>query len=65
LYLLPARLYIQISGASRAWNVGIAATTVKGYTIYEEQFADLVEALKRAEDGPRGTRTPSPALGTA
>jgi cytochrome c biogenesis protein len=64
-YLLPARLYVQMSGANRAWNVGIAATTVKGYTIYEEQFADLIEALKRAEDGPRGTRRASPALGTA
>lgn len=64
-YFLPARLYVQITGSNRAWNVGIAATTVKGYTIYEEQFADLVEALKRSEDGPRGTRSPSPAFGTA
>ncbi|MGD0472516.1 MAG: cytochrome c biogenesis protein ResB [Candidatus Velthaea sp.] len=64
-YFLPARLYVQISGADHNWNVGIAATTVKGYTIYEEHFADLVEALKRSEDGPRGTRTASPAFGTA
>jgi cytochrome c biogenesis protein len=64
-YFLPARLYVQISGSNRAWNVGIAATTVKGYTIYEEQFADLVEALKRSEDGPRETRSTSPAFGTA
>jgi cytochrome c biogenesis protein len=64
-YLLPARLYVQVSGANRNWNVGIAATTVKGYTIYEEQFADLVEALKRSEDGPHGTRKTSPAFGTA
>jgi cytochrome c biogenesis protein len=64
-YLLPARLYVQITGSHRAWNVGIAATTVKGYTIYAEQFADLVEALKRSEDGPRGKRKPSPAFGTA
>ena len=64
-YLLPARLYVAIAGANRNWNVGIAATTVKGYTIYEEQFADLVEALKRSEDGPRSKRTPAPAFGTA
>lgn len=64
-YLLPARLYVQISGSSRTWNVGIAATTVKGYTIYQEQFADLVDALRRSEDGPRSTRTASPAFGTA
>ena len=64
-YLLPARLYLQITGSSRSWNVGIAATTVKGYTIYEEQFADLVEALKRSEDGPRNQRRSAPVLGTA
>jgi cytochrome c biogenesis protein len=64
-YLLPARLYVQISGANRAWTVGIAATTVKGYTIYAEEFADLVDAFRRAEDGPRGTRSSSPAFGTA
>jgi cytochrome c biogenesis protein len=66
-YLLPARLYVQITGSERSWNVGIAATTVKGYTIYEEQFADLIEALKRAEDGPRSsTRShSSPAFGPA
>ncbi len=64
-YLLPARLYVQITGANRNWNVGIAATTVKGYTIYEEQFAALVEALRRSEDGPRGSRTAAPAFGTA
>jgi cytochrome c biogenesis protein len=64
-YLLPARLYVQITGSNRAWKVGIAATTVKGYTIYEEQFAALVEALKRSEDGPRSSRKPSPAFGTA
>jgi cytochrome c biogenesis protein len=63
-YLLPARLYVQITGANRAWTVGIAATTVKGYTIYEEQFAALIDALKRSEDGPRSSRNPSPAFGT-
>jgi cytochrome c biogenesis protein len=61
-YLLPARLYVQVSGANRAWNVGIAATTVKGYTIYQEQFAALIEALKRTEDGPRSTLNASPAF---
>jgi cytochrome c biogenesis protein len=64
-YLLPARLYVQITGANRTWEIGIAATTVKGYTIYEEQFAELIEALKRSEDGPRTTRSAAPAFGTA
>ena len=48
-YFLPARLYVRIDGSERAWNVGIAATTVKGYDIYEEQFAALVWDLERVE----------------
>jgi hypothetical protein len=65
--LLPARLYVQITGANRNWNVGIAATTVKGFSIYEEQFAALIEALKRSEDGPRNKprSQPAPAFGSA
>jgi cytochrome c biogenesis protein len=63
-YFLPARLYVQITGDRRAWNVGIAATTVKGYSIFEEQFRDLVEALKRTEDAPKNSPTPAPAFGT-
>jgi cytochrome c biogenesis protein len=45
-YFLPARVYVRIDGAGRAWNVGLAATTVKGFEIYEEQFAALVAALR-------------------
>jgi hypothetical protein len=30
------------TGDRHAWDVGMAATTVKGYDIYEEQFAALV-----------------------
>jgi hypothetical protein len=43
-YFLPARLYVQVTpgAAGDAWDVGMAATTVKGYDIYEEQFAALV-----------------------
>jgi hypothetical protein len=41
-YFLPARLYVRVDGAGSAWDVGMAATTVKGYEIYEEQFAALV-----------------------
>jgi cytochrome c biogenesis protein len=47
-YLLPARLYVRIDGAGEKWNVGMAATTVKGYDIYEEQFAELVHSLQPA-----------------
>jgi cytochrome c biogenesis protein len=51
-YFLPARLYVQVTRANAqpakddAWDVGIAATTVKGYDIYEEQFAALVRDLR-------------------
>jgi cytochrome c biogenesis protein len=52
-YLVPARLYVRLDpaepdGDPRAWSLGIAATTVKGYEIFEEQFNALVEALKSA-----------------
>ena len=46
-YLLPARLYVVVTGADRSWNVGIAATTVKGYDIFEDRFREIVEALRR------------------
>jgi len=51
-YLLPARLYVRIdkqANANNAWAIGIAATTVKGYDIFEEQFQELIEALRRSE----------------
>lgn len=48
-YFLPARLYVRVDGGERAWNVGIAATTVKGYDIYEEQFAGLVRDLEKID----------------
>ncbi len=46
-YFLPARLYVRIDAAGRRCRVGIAATTVKGYDIYEEQFAALVTDLAK------------------
>ena len=46
-YFTPARLYVVITGAARAWTVGIAATTVKGYDIFEDRFREIVEALGR------------------
>jgi cytochrome c biogenesis protein len=48
-YLLPARLYVRLDGSERSWTVGIAATTVKGYDIFEEQFRDLIDALQHSE----------------
>jgi cytochrome c biogenesis protein len=47
-YFLPARLYVRLTGSGRRWDVGVAATTVKGYEVFEEQFRDLIAALSRA-----------------
>jgi cytochrome c biogenesis protein len=50
-YFLPARLYVRIDkvadGPEPAWEVGMAATTVKGYDIFEERFQELVGSLSR------------------
>jgi len=51
-YFLPARLYVCLDGTGGVWRLGIAATTVKGYDIYEEQFAALVEGLERMTQAP-------------
>ena len=60
-YLLPARLYVRVDGEGRAWNVGVAATTVKGYEIYEEQFDALVRDLERIDAAPPAPRPLRPA----
>ena len=51
-YFLPARLYVRVdpAGAGRS-RVGMAATTVKGYDIFANEFERLVEALGRTLDG--------------
>ncbi len=52
-YFLPARLYVRLDGAATTWRVGIAATTVKGYDVYEEAFAALVRDLETIDAMPR------------
>jgi cytochrome c biogenesis protein len=57
-YLLPARLFVRLDPAKdeagrEIWTVGIAATTVKGYEIFEEQFYALVDALRAAGGLPQ------------
>lgn len=47
-YFLPARIHVRVDGAASDWTVGIAATTVKGYDIYEEQFEALVREFEAA-----------------
>src|ERR1700680_2175004 len=45
-HFLPARLYVRVDETAGGSQVSLAATAVKGCEIFEEQFADLVEALK-------------------
>jgi cytochrome c biogenesis protein len=45
-YVLPARLFVRVDpdGPGRS-RVGVAATTVKGYDVFEQEFQKLVLAL--------------------
>lgn len=53
-YFLPARLFVRIDPAASAhadaslWNIGLAATTVKGYDMFEKQFNDLIAEFDAA-----------------
>jgi cytochrome c biogenesis protein len=51
-YFLPARLYVRVdpAGPGRS-RVGAAATTVKGYDVFANEFQRLMVALGRALDG--------------
>jgi cytochrome c biogenesis protein len=51
-YFLPARLYLRVDqlGPDRA-RVGAAATTVKGYDVFADEFDRLAATLRR-ETGP-------------
>lgn len=46
-YFLPARLFARVDRDDRTGqcSVGLAATTVKGYDIFEHEFRELVAAL--------------------
>ncbi|MBV8603040.1 MAG: cytochrome c biogenesis protein ResB [Candidatus Eremiobacteraeota bacterium] len=46
-YFLPARLFLRLIGNGSKWELGVAATTVKGYDVFEDQFRELVGALGR------------------
>ena len=52
IYLLPARLFVQVrpaAGGAAGAEVGIAATTVKGYEVFEDRFREIVAAVQRSE----------------
>jgi len=46
-YLLPARIYLRVDehGPNRSW-VGAAATTVKGYDVFQGEFSQLMLSLE-------------------
>ncbi|MBV8246794.1 MAG: cytochrome c biogenesis protein ResB [Candidatus Eremiobacteraeota bacterium] len=49
LYLLPARLFVQVSPGPAGCTVGVAAMTVKGYEMFEQPFSELIEEMKKGE----------------
>jgi hypothetical protein len=52
-YFLPARLFLRVDQiAPQRCRVGIAATTVKGYDVFENVFERLVVGLKSWETSP-------------
>ena len=63
-YFLPARLYVRMDGEGKDWDIGVAATTVKGYDIYEEQFDALVRDLEGIDEQTRGTLRPLTPAGS-
>ncbi len=54
-YLLPARIYVRVDdqGPNRS-RVGAAATTVKGYDVFESEFSRLMISLNREMNAQRG-----------
>jgi cytochrome c biogenesis protein len=66
-YFLPARLFVLARDAGNGvTEVGIAATTVKGYDVFEERFAEIVEDLRHSEPAPETAEAgATPAFGRA
>jgi cytochrome c biogenesis protein len=64
VFLLPARLFVLVREVEPGTSeVGIAATTVKGYEIFEDRFRDIVEALRSDNRGARAKGAePAPVL---
>jgi cytochrome c biogenesis protein len=63
-YFLPARLFVLVrdAGAGTA-EVGIAATTVRGYDVFEDRFREIVDELRRSEPAGDATEVrPAPVL---
>lgn len=57
-YFLPARLYVRLDAqGAKACTVSLAATTVKGYDIFETQFNELLVDFTRALSPPSALST--------
>ncbi|MHB8140244.1 MAG: cytochrome c biogenesis protein ResB [Vulcanimicrobiaceae bacterium] len=53
LVLVPARLHVRVDPSKGGTTrVGVAATTLKGYDIFETEFRELIAAFTRAEVDP-------------
>ena len=64
-YFLPARLFVLVRDAAGGGaEVGLAATTVRGYEVFEQRFAEIVEALRRSEPAPQTEVTTTPVTQT-
>lgn len=65
-YFLPARLYVRVDElpSTQCCAVGLAATTVKGYDIFETQFRELLVEFSSAMEPPEPSAhlTPSEAF---
>jgi hypothetical protein len=48
-YFLPARLFVIARPVGGGTEVGLAATTVKGYDVFEDRFREIVDELRRGE----------------
>jgi cytochrome c biogenesis protein len=56
-YFLPARLYIRVDQvAPNRSRVGAAATTVKGYDVFESEFERLAATLRRESGAPEAVK---------
>ncbi|HET9394318.1 MAG TPA: cytochrome c biogenesis protein ResB [Candidatus Rubrimentiphilum sp.] len=60
-HMLPARFFVRVDPTPAGATIGVAATTVKGYDIFEKQFNDLVAELDR----DLNPRRPAPKLNLA
>lgn len=58
-YFLPARLFVRVDPvAAGRCRVGLAATTVKGYDVFENVFSRLVVALSQGMQRPQDAAEP-------